>query len=61
MQTTPADRQPTLARDTRSDTIGEVTYTSADGRHVWMKPCGGGPEWYVPREYAQMNIEVAGS
>jgi len=43
-----------LARDVRSDILGEVTNTSRDGRHVWMRPIGGGQEWYVPRAHVQM-------
>lgn len=45
-----------LARDIRSDTIGEVMATPQQPgiSTYWLRPVGGGYEWQVPRQYVQI-------
>lgn len=55
MDTEP-ERQRDLARDIRSDTIGEVMATpdQAGISTYWLRPIGGGFEWQVPRQFVQI-------
>ena len=55
MDTEP-ERQRDLARDIRSDTIGEVMATpdQAGINTYWLRPIGGGFEWQVPRQFVQI-------
>lgn len=52
-----------LARDIRSDTVGEVMATPEQTgiSTFWLRPVGGGCEWQVPRQYVQIikRTEVA--
>ncbi|MEY9909759.1 hypothetical protein ABIA35_006002 [Catenulispora sp. MAP12-49] len=45
-----------LARDIRSDTIGEVMATPGQAgiSTFWLRPVGGGYEWQVPPRYVQI-------
>lgn len=48
-----------LARDVRTDTIGEVMakadeWEKGSHGHYWLRPVGGGEEWSVPREFVQL-------
>lgn len=56
-----------LARDIRTDRIGEVMPSpypenlrapGAPPRAVNLRPIGGGVEWRVPREYVQLISEL---
>jgi hypothetical protein len=62
MDTRP-ERLRDLARDIRSDTIGEVMATPEQIgiSTFWLRPVGGGYEWQVPRQYVQIveRAEVA--
>lgn len=43
-----------LARDIRSDIIGEVmAEPGSERRNFWLRRPGGGTEWEVPRRYMQ--------
>lgn len=44
-----------LARDIRSDRVGEVM-AKPEGvtRMFWLRPVGGGIEWDVPKQFVQM-------
>lgn len=54
MTATPNGRD--LARDIRSDTIGEVMATPEQVgiNTFWLRPVGGGVEWPVPRQYVEI-------
>lgn len=45
-----------LARDVRSDTVGEVMATPEQiGINTfWLRPVGGGYEWQVPRRFVEI-------
>jgi hypothetical protein len=44
-----------LARDIRSDRIGEVMAKPAGiVRQYWLRPVGGGREWDVPKQFVQL-------
>lgn len=49
-------RQRQLARDTRSNRVGDVMAEPSPASYgkYWLRPPGGGCEWDVPRECVQL-------
>lgn len=56
METRQVEKQRDLARDIRSDIVGEVMATpdQTGVSTFWLRPVGGGYEWQVPRQYLQI-------
>lgn len=53
-------RRRQLARDKRTDRVGDVMAEPSDASYgkYWLRPPGGGYEWDVPAEYIELLGDV---